>query len=478
VKNIEHATFASCQALTSVKLCEGVKTVGDGTFQDDSTLEMISLPASLDTIDGWAFANCPGLKVIECNGMTPPAMHSDAFINSDLTETSLCVPYGSVDAYRNAPVWKNFKHIGTYPAGIHIISGKNFTVNSGTKLKLTAKLLPHDAVPAIVWTSTNSRIASAVDGIVTAYAPGETVITATTINGIFKDSCKITVKPGSSGLVLGVLGKDYFQDSQNSKHITIPASCTLEDGIFANHSTLETVTVGDNVNFGKEAFRDCINLKSITFSGKINNVTEGMFRGCNSLESIRIPDGVTSIVNHAFDFCNSLQTVNIPAGVTSIGDSTFINCHSLHTVNIPNSVTKIGEAAFQQSGLTTLTIPGSVKDIGVAAFVFSKALTSVKICEGVKTILYEAFEGCENLEKVSLPASLEYVDAVAFAWCYNLKIIECSSTIPPNMNPWVFFQSNLTGATLYVPHGSVDAYRNAPVWKDFPTIVAYQPAGN
>jgi hypothetical protein len=197
VKNIEHATFASCQALTSARLCEGVKTVGNGVFQDDSTLEMISLPASLDTVGGWAFANCPGLKVIECNGMTPPAMHSDAFINSDLTGTSLCVPYGSVDAYRNAPVWKDFKNIGTYPAGIHIINGKDFTVNSGSKIQLTAKLLPHDAVPAIVWTSSNNAVASVVDGTVTAYAPGEVIITATTINGIFKDSCKITVKPGN-----------------------------------------------------------------------------------------------------------------------------------------------------------------------------------------------------------------------------------------------------------------------------------------
>ncbi|MDR2691359.1 MAG: hypothetical protein LBB73_03545, partial [Dysgonamonadaceae bacterium] len=40
-----------------------------------------------------------------------------------------------------------------------------------------------------------SSIASVVDGIITACAPGEVIITVTTINGIFKDSCKITVKP-------------------------------------------------------------------------------------------------------------------------------------------------------------------------------------------------------------------------------------------------------------------------------------------
>jgi hypothetical protein len=125
-------------------------------------------------------------------------VNSNAFYESDITETSVCVPYGSIDAYRNAPVWKDFKNIGTYPAGIHIINGKDFTVNSGSKIKLTAKLLPHDAVPALVWASSNSSIASVVDGTVTAHAPGEVIITATTINGIFKDSCKITVKPGNN----------------------------------------------------------------------------------------------------------------------------------------------------------------------------------------------------------------------------------------------------------------------------------------
>jgi hypothetical protein len=46
------------------------------------------------------------------------------------------------------------------------------------------------------------------------------------------------------------------------------------------------------------------------------------------------------------------------------------------------------------------------------------------------------------------------------------------------MHPEAFIYSDLTSVTLYVPQGSVDAYRNAPVWKDFPSIVASPPAGN
>jgi hypothetical protein len=115
VKNIEDATCVFCGKLTSVRICEGIKTIGDAAFQDGWTLETVSLPASLEYIDGWAFGNCPNLKIIECNGTTPPDIHSDAFINSDLTGVILYVPKGSEPAYRNAPVWKNFPSIVASP---------------------------------------------------------------------------------------------------------------------------------------------------------------------------------------------------------------------------------------------------------------------------------------------------------------------------------------------------------------------------
>jgi hypothetical protein len=194
VKDIKVSAFARCGNLTSVKICEGVKTINYWAFQSCPKLETVSLPEGLEYIDYYAFGWCDSLKAIECNATTPPAMHSRVFYASNITNTSLYVPRGSIDAYRNADVWKNFKHIGTYPEGMHIINGKNFTVNCGGKVKLIAKLLPHDAVPTIIWTSSNESIVSVVDGRVTAHAVGEAVITATTVNGIFKDECRITVK--------------------------------------------------------------------------------------------------------------------------------------------------------------------------------------------------------------------------------------------------------------------------------------------
>ncbi|MDR2691675.1 MAG: leucine-rich repeat protein, partial [Dysgonamonadaceae bacterium] len=270
-------------------------------------------------------------------------------------------------------------------------------------------------------------------------------------------------------------GSNVFLNCKNFKQFTVSAGSTLGDFALAN-SSLETVTVNDNVTFGKHTFQSCENLKSVTFQGKINKITEFMFYNCSGLLSFNIPNGVTSIGDSAFYNCMNLSSVNIPNSVTSIGVRAFDLLYCLTSVTIPNSVTKIGESAFQQSGLTSITVPGSVKEIGKGVFLRCGNLTSARICEGVKTICRWAFQNCPKLETVSLPASLDSIGADVFGYCGGLKVIECNGTTPPVVNSYAFYGSDITGTSLCVPYGSVDAYRNAPVWKNFKNIGTY-PAG-
>jgi hypothetical protein len=293
------------------------------------------------------------------------------------------------------------------------------------------------------------------------------------------------------------IGSGAFTKCKNLKYFNITANSTLGDKVFSE-SGLESITIPNNVTIGKDAFHGCKNLKSITFQGKINANTEGMFQGCSSLTSVNIPNGVTAIGANAFNGCSSLQTVNIPNGVTSIGDCAFDRCYVLPSVNIPNgvttigndaflwtglisvtipnSVTKIGQQAFNSTGLTSITVPGSVKNIEYATFAFCKNLTSVKICEGVKTVGKWAFQECRKLEKVILPASLDSIAEWIFRDCNSLKVIECNSTTPLTVNANVFAGTDLTKISVFVPYGSVEAYKNAPVWKEFKHIGTY-PAG-
>ena len=95
---------------------------------------------------------------------------------------------------------------------------------------------------------------------------------------------------------------------------------------------------------------------------------------------------VISIGDCAFSFCSGLTSVTIPSSVTSIGDGAFSCCSGLTSVDIPSGVTSIGNQSFYGcSGLTSITIPSSVTSID------------------------DAFEGCNNLQKVN-------IDDIE-AWC-------------------------------------------------------------
>ena len=68
------------------------------------------------------------------------------------------------------------------------------TLDIAQTATLVATVTPADAAnPALTWTSNNEEVASVANGVVTAVAEGEAIITVTTIDGGFTATCKVTV---------------------------------------------------------------------------------------------------------------------------------------------------------------------------------------------------------------------------------------------------------------------------------------------
>ena len=63
----------------------------------------------------------------------------------------------------------------------------------------------------------------------------------------------------------------------------------------------------------------------LVFDDTITSIGKNAFRDCTSLASVTIPNGVTSIGGQAFDGCSSLASITIPDSVTSIGNYAFYN---------------------------------------------------------------------------------------------------------------------------------------------------------
>ena len=232
---------------------------------------------------------------------------------------------------------------------------------------------------------------------------------------------------------------------------------------------------GDVTSIGVDAFDNCDSLTSVTIPNSVTTIEYGAFLDCTSMTSVTIPDSVTTIGVWAFGGCTSLTSVNIPDSVTTIGQYAFSNCTSLTSVNIPDRVTEIGLATFYNcSSLTSVNIPDSITTIDSSVFSGCTSLTSVNIPDSVTTIGYAAFYNCSSLTSVNIPDSVTTIGQIAFENCNSLTSVYCKATTPPALGGPDVFDYNGSGRKIYVPVGSVNAYKSATNWFEYRSaIVGY-----
>lgn len=132
ITEIGRYAFDFCDNLRSVTLSNNLSQVGQGLFSDCTNLELVNIPlgvkylsryefsycqsmvsihipSSIETIDRYAFEDCIGLETITCDCETPPVVYDDTFIGVNCSRVTLYVPYNSIDLYRAADVWKDFR---------------------------------------------------------------------------------------------------------------------------------------------------------------------------------------------------------------------------------------------------------------------------------------------------------------------------------------------------------------------------------
>ena len=279
------------------------------------------------------------------------------------------------------------------------------------------------------------------------------------------------------------IGDYAFRNCSKLTSITIPNSVTsIGYDAFGSCSGLTYIIIPNSVtSIGYDAFEGCSGLTSI-YVGSNNSVYDSR-NHCNAIietssntlilgcKNTVIPNSVTSIGEEAFEHCSGLTSVTIGSGVKSIGSRAFYGCTGLTSVIIPESVISIGNWAFSECrNLKSITIPNSVTSIGGYAFEKCQSLTSVTIGNSVTSIGSWAFSGCYELKSVTIGSGVKSIESNAFRDCYDLTSVTCLAENVPTTGIYVFEHVHQGTATLYVPAGSVDAYKAASQWKDFGTI--------
>lgn len=205
-----------------------------------------------------------------------------------------------------------------------------------------------------------------------------------------------------------------------------------------------------------------------------NVVTEGMFEYTN-LKEVILPNTITEIAHSAFECLMRMTKFVVPEGVTTIGEQAFNTCYNFESIVLPESVETIGSRAFDDCDkMKEITIPSKVTELSNELLVRCNLLEKVNLPDGITTIGNGTFGYCPNLKTIEIPQNVTKMGYDVFAQCTALKEIHCKATTPPvaqNGDVSIFRNFTKSECTLYVPTGSLNAYKNSTEWKGFKNII-------
>lgn len=218
---------------------------------------------------------------------------------------------------------------------------------------------------------------------------------------------------------------------------------------------------------GKDAFRDCDNLYSVTLPNSVKLIDERAFRSASRMTEVVMPGQLESIGALAFTNCISLERVYLPSSVREIGYHAFLNCTGLNRVDvdnvqswidialegyysspllyahrlfaggqevkhlvIPNSTVSLPDYKFAGfSGMDAVSFNEELVSIGTSTFEGCSSLSSLDFPESLTTIGLESFKDCTGLQDLVLTESFQHIGQGAFKGCNSVKSVDFKGAV-------------------------------------------------
>lgn len=227
---------------------------------------------------------------------------------------------------------------------------------------------------------------------------------------------KITVHPGNQ----------HFQVKENVLFSGDTLVCYPGGRADASYTVPENV-----VKIEDYAFSGALRLTKVKFTDHLKYIGASAFQKTGLVE-VRLPLEINLGAN-AFGDCSKLDKAILPNKLEASG-GVFKNCDALKTVIVPNTAMEIyGGNFYGCSSLEGFQITDGksqfvakddvlFKDYGstLAVYPMGKKNTSYTVPSGTATIQREAFASAENLKKIKLNSSLEWIEYRAFEDCKSL----------------------------------------------------------
>lgn len=220
-----------------------------------------------------------------------------------------------------------------------------------------------------------------------------------------------------------------FEGCTAMKFISIPEGVThIGVGAFCRCSSLGWVILPRSLKeLDPSAFNGCVRLEKIEYSGDAFRFEGGAMLSGDGRKLLRwmgwlpayskvakVPDSVTEVDEAAFEHLDTLETICLPDSVAKISGKAFDGCVRLKKIEYSGTACRFeGGGILSGNGRKLLRwmgwlppfsriakVPASVTEIGKSAFGNLRELKEIHLPDGITKIAANAFDGCNNLEKV------------------------------------------------------------------------------
>ncbi len=482
---ISDYAFAGNKNLSGIILADTLQSVGQYAFAGCKAMKTADIKADKVKYGAYAFTGCESLKEFRVNSAVLP---EGMFYQCKAMETVTIGPEVNdvgAFAFRETKIGSFVVEKGnrTYKGQTadHILSADGKTLIalspnvSGEYANATVTTVGKGAL------SHNKKITSAVMEKVTmvadyGFASSTNLVTVklgklTSIGKYGFFETHLTSLPAfADNAFMG----DYAFSHTALKSVTIPDDMVVGEGVFSECLNLSTVVIGDDVVLGDYAFSVNKDNAFEVESFYIGEEKYFRYKFSSALTSLTIGDNVV-IGNNAFSYAASLEKVTLGKNAV-IGNMAFYNAASLKQIDLSKAKsigdyalsgdvyyacldTNMTVAAVGKDGyyiysyygpkVTSLDV-SSAESIGKYAFAYCRDMVEIKLGSAIKEIPAYAFAGCAALKKIDLK-SVEIIGEYAFMEC-GLESVDLSGAA--TIDQYAFVSNRLMESLVLNPNGS------------------------
>lgn len=400
--------------MTTLEIGADVTRIPRGMFAF-TALTSVVIPATVTTIDQYAFYNCESLTSVTLNeGLT--TLGNGAFQN--------CAIGGTL----------------TIPSTLTSFGSNAFAANMQNQISLVYNV------------------------------PDLQISTMSVTTGLFATANVTSVQFGANVVAIPAM---MFTGNTTLTAIVLPDTITkIGESAFKNCTNLENINITESITvFGNQCFNGCAKLTgTLTIGANVTSIGYVAFNGTGYTKLVYNAVSATGYTSVGGDiFAATISEVEFGTGVKRIPESFMAGNTSLTSIVIPEGVTEIGKYAFRNAtALASISLPDSLESLGAytdngLTFMGTK-ITSIVIPDKVTEMPRNMFALCNELVSITYGSGITQANYVASAALPKLAEIIFTSATPPTISTDFLEDQTLANLQIKVPAAAVDAYKAAENW--------------